>query len=130
MDNCPNWFNPAQNLPAWPVPSGDSDCDGFPDSVAIPPLNALAAETSMGTDPTRHCAADTIRNNEPGPAAWPVDFDDNQAADGSDLLMFAPVLGAIAPDPAYNARFDLNNDGRINGSDLLKFAPFFGKHCA
>jgi hypothetical protein len=44
--------------------------------------------------------------------------------------MFAPVFGGIAPDPPYNARFDLNGDGRINGSDLLKFAPFFGKRCA
>jgi hypothetical protein len=130
FDNCPNWANPAQNLPAWPVPAGDSDCDGFPDSVAIGPPNALASEAFMGTDPARHCAATPARNDEPGPAAWPVDFDDNQLANGQDLLMFAPVFGSIGPNPPYDPRFDLNGDGRINGQDLLKFAPFFGKRCS
>jgi lysophospholipase L1-like esterase len=117
-------------LGGWSWPSGDSDCDGFPDSVSIGPPNALASEAFMGTDPNRECAADKIRNNEPGPAAWPVDFDDNQLANGQDLLMFAPVFGSIGPNPPYNPRFDLNGDGRINGQDLLKFAPFFGKRCA
>jgi hypothetical protein len=84
----------------------------------------------MGTDPTRHCASTPARNDEPVPDRWPVDFDDNQVANGSDLLMFAPVFGAISPNPPFNARFDLNNDGKINGSDFLVMAPFFGKTCA
>jgi hypothetical protein len=121
--NCPH------GVPPWMVPPGDTDCDGFPDSVSVGPPNALAAETSMGTDPTRHCASTPARNDEPLPDAWPVDFDNNQTANGSDILTFAPVFGGIAPDPRYNARFDLNGDGRINGSDFLKFAPFFGKTC-
>lgn len=130
VDNCPSWANPSQVLPNWAVPSGDSDCDGFPDTIPVASPNALSSEASMGTDPARHCAADNTRNNEASPDAWPVDFDDNQAANGSDLLMFAPVFGAISPNPLYSTRFDLNSDGRINGSDILKFAPFFGKHCA
>ena len=32
-DNCPEWANPTQALPTWPVPAGDADCDGFPDTV-------------------------------------------------------------------------------------------------
>jgi hypothetical protein len=84
----------------------------------------------MGTDPTRHCASTPERNDEPLPDAWPVDFDDNQLVNGGDFLMFAPVFGGIAPDPRYNARFDLNGDGKISGGDFLMFAPFFGKTCA
>src|ERR1700674_4391578 len=82
-DNCPNWPNPSQALPNWTVPAGDTDCDGFPDSVPIGAPNALNSETNMGTDPSRHCAATPARNDEPPPDAWPVDFDDNQTANGS-----------------------------------------------
>jgi hypothetical protein len=42
--------------------------------------------------------------------------------------VFAPVYGGISPDSRYNARYDLNIDGKVSGSDLLKFAAFFGKH--
>jgi hypothetical protein len=130
IDYCPFWPNVSQALPAWTVPAGDSDCDGFPDSVAIAPPDALAAEADMGTDPAGHCAADNVRNNEPPADKWPVDFDDNQLVNGSDLLTFAPVFGKIQGNAGYDARFDLNNDNKINGSDLLQFAPFFGKKCA
>lgn len=129
-DNCPNWSNLSQALPNWPVPNGDSDCDGFPDSVAIGPPDSLAAEAGMGTDAASHCAADSTSNNEGLPDRWPVDFDDNQLANGSDLLTFATVFGGIAPSAPYDARWDLNADGRVSGSDFLKLAPFFGKTCA
>src|SRR5439155_124081 len=46
-DNCPNWPNPAQTLPPWPVPANDPDCDGF----------STAVENSAGTSPTTHCGA-------------------------------------------------------------------------
>jgi lysophospholipase L1-like esterase len=114
----------------WTWPAGDTDCDGFPDSMPIDPPNAFSSEAGMGTDPTVECAADDTRNNEPGTDAWPVDFDDNQAVNGSDLLTFAPVFGGISPNPPFDARWDLNNDDRIHGSDFLKMAPFFGRHCA
>jgi hypothetical protein len=129
-DNCPAWFNPTQALPNWSVPAGDSDCDGFPDSVPLGPPSALSAELLMGTDPVTHCAATSDRNDEPNPDRWPVDFDDNQSVNGSDLLAFAPVFGAISPNPLYDARFDLNADGRIHGSDFLKLAPFMAHSCA
>ena len=126
-DNCPNWPNPTQALPTWPVPAGDSDCDGFPNSVPVP---QLASEAFLGTDPSHHCAADNIQDNEPPPDRWPVDFNDDQLVSGGDFLVFAPVYGGISPDPRYNARFDLNGDGRISGGDFLVFSPFFGKRCA
>lgn len=117
-DACPQYAT------TWPVPPGDSDCDGFPDSVAIGPPNSLASEAGMVTHATRRCANNTTRNDEPFRDRWPVDFDDNQTVNGSDLLTFAPNLF-----PAYNARWDLSGDGKVNGSDFLKMAPFFGKTC-
>lgn len=117
-------------LGGWSWPTGDGDCDGFPDSVPVDPPNALAAEADMGTDPAVECAGTPTRNDEGLPDLWPVDFDDNQTVNGSDLLTFAPVFGGVAPDAPYDARWDLNNDGRINGTDFLKVAPFFGRHCA
>ena len=118
-------------LGGWGWPGGDSDCDGFPDSV---PVSQLASEAFLGTDPTQECAADNIHDNEPPPDRWPVDFNDDQLVSGGDFLVFAPVYGGISgqmpPDPRYNARFDLNGDGRISGGDFLVFSPFFGKRCA
>jgi hypothetical protein len=111
---CPNGF-----VPPWLVPPGDPDCDGFTSSQ----------ETFIGTLPLVTCAKTAAPNDEPLPAAWPVDFNDDQIATGLDFLTFAPVFGSIAPNPPYDARFDLNRDGKINGSDFLQFAPFFGKRC-
>jgi hypothetical protein len=39
-------------------------------------------------------------------------------------------LEGCAPNAPYNARWDLNGDGKINGSNFLKLEPFFGKTCA
>jgi hypothetical protein len=91
------------------VPPNDPDCDGFTSSQ----------EAFLGTDPALAC----------GPNAWPVDLNDDQLANGADLLMYGAILGHASADPQYQARFDLNGDGKISGSDLLEFAPFFGKRC-
>lgn len=106
--------NPTPNCPGgivtpWTIPSGDFDCDGYTSSQ----------EAFIGTDPARAC----------GPNAWPPDINNDQKVNGNDFVVFAPVYGGIAPDPRYNARFDLKGDGRINGSDFLQFAPVFGKGC-
>jgi hypothetical protein len=119
-DNCPNWYNPAQNLPPWPVPTGDPDCDGF----------TTAIETFVGTDPKVHCAATSTPNDEPPPDKWPVDFNNDQKANLSDVLKYSPVFNSAAPGPPYNVRFDLNGDNKINLSDVLKFSPFFNQSCA
>ena len=133
-DNCPLWSNAGQAMPPWSVPSGDSDCDGFPDSVPTSGGNVLSDENHMTTDMAQHCAATTgsspaNRNDEPLPDRWPVDFDDNGMMNGSDLLTFAPMLGKIQGNPGYDVRWDMNNSNNINGSDLLKLATFFGKNC-
>jgi hypothetical protein len=132
-DNCPNWANPAQNLPPWPLPAGDADCDGFPDTVAT----ALkAAETTIGTDPLRHCDPQPGANDDPPPDAWPPDFNDNQLVNGSDWVSFNPRFGARSDGTPgqggfpYNIRWDLNANGLINGADMLQLNPFMFNRCA
>ncbi len=120
-DNCPNWYNPLQNLPPWPVllGGGDPDCDGF----------GTAAETFMGTVPTKQCAADPTANNEPLPDAWPIDFNDNQKVNVGDILAYIPLYLAVAGDGLYNPRYDLNADSKIGLADILSFIPFYLTTC-
>jgi hypothetical protein len=119
-DNCPNWPNPSQTLPPWPVPADDPDCDGF----------TSVGENFVGTLPLAHCAANNGANDE-DPDPWPVDFDDNQVVNINDLLPgFKQSYGAVSPDPPYLARYDLNQDGAININDLLpQFKASFNKSC-
>lgn len=127
LDTCPSWANPAQGVPSWQIPAGDSDCDGYPDSATT---GARGAETAIGTDPAQHCSATITRNDEPLPDAWPMDIDDNQVPNGGDILKFNPMFGAHAPTPPYDPRFDLTADSVINGADFLQYNSFFGKRCA
>jgi hypothetical protein len=101
------------------VLADDPDCDGFTSS----------REVFLGTDPNRGCAATAAPNDEPPPDDWPVDFDNNRIVNGGDIMMFQRFFGSVAPDPRYNARFDLNVDGRVSGGDVLIFGRFFGKSC-
>jgi hypothetical protein len=64
-DNCPEWANPAQPTPAWPIRNDDPDCDGWSSN----------REDSIGTLDNVQCAANAQQNNEPLPDVWPVDFD-------------------------------------------------------
>jgi len=58
----------------------DSDGDGWSD----------LSEFFMGTDPNHSCAVNPTPNNEPPPDRWPVDFDDSQKLDLTDVLKFHP----------------------------------------
>ena len=112
----------------WGWASGDSDCDSYPDSTTF---GAHAPESAMGTLGNQSCAATPATSDEPLPDAWPLDFNDNQLANGADILAFNPVFGSsLGGGPPYHPRFDLNGSGIINGSDILQFNAFFGKRCA
>jgi len=111
-DNCPNWPNPAQTLPPWPVPPNDPDCDGF----------SSAIETSAGTNASLHCGID----------AWPPDINNDTFVDIiGDIAAVAnnfslsvppaPLRHDIAPDPP-NGFIDVIGD-------LATMAGFFGKNC-
>jgi hypothetical protein len=108
-DNCPQWPNPAQTLPPWSVPVGDPDCDGF----------SSTRELFVGTNPSLAC----------GSNGWPVDNNDDYRVRLGDVLAYIPVFNSVAPDPPYNARFDLNADGNIALADILTFIPFFNRTC-
>jgi hypothetical protein len=114
----------------WVVPAGDTDCDGYPDSVPGAPVSSRAGESVIGTLVATRCSATSAINDEQSPDAWPVDFNDNQLVNGADILSFNPKFGSSAAvGPPYDVRWDLNASGIINGADILQFNPFFGKRC-
>jgi hypothetical protein len=117
-DNCPNWANPAQNLPGWTVPANDPDCDGWNN----------AREIHVGTDPTKHCNDNTGVNNEPD--AWPGDFNDNQITNLPDVISFGPTFNKLPNDVGYNQRYDLNMTNQVLLSDVVTLGPFFNKLCS
>jgi hypothetical protein len=117
-DNCPNWPNPTQGLPPWPVPSGDPDCDGFDTSD----------EGFMGTDAARYCAA-TLTPNDEAVDAWPVDNNDDRQPGLADILAYIPVFLTSAPGPPYLRRLDLNANNTIGLADILAFIPFYLGTC-
>jgi uncharacterized protein YkwD len=119
--NCPNGV-----VPSWPVSPGDSDCDGFPDT--IPALRA--PESFIGTNAARACASTSTADDEAGPDAWPPDFNDDQVVNAKDLGKFRPVFNSVAPGPPYSVRFDFNNDRVINGQDTGRFSAYYNKSCA
>jgi Dockerin type I domain len=112
---CPNG-----TAPPWPVPTNDPDCDGFTSSL----------EAFIGTDPNKGCAATAAPNDEPPPDAWPVDFNNDQVADLTDIFLIVPHLNTADTDPGSSTRFDLNGDGFINLDDIFKVIPFLNKSCA
>ncbi len=94
----------------------DTDGDGYDD----------ATETFIGTDPLSACSTTTAPNDEPPPDAWPPDFNDDTLVWLPDIIAF---MGALEPAP-YNARFDLNTDGRVTTLDMALVAgPVYGTNC-
>jgi glucose/arabinose dehydrogenase len=115
-DNCPNWANANQAMPAWLPRNDDPDCDGV----------ATNGEELAGTAPLAQCATTATANDEPPPDAWPVDFDDNQRVNVLDVSQFSSRFNS---GQMYAARYDFNGDGYINVLDVSRFSSFFGKGC-
>jgi len=141
-DNCPTTYNPGQansdadpfgddcdNCPtfatAWAVPTGDTDCDGFPDTVNS---GGRGRESYMLTDMTDRCADTTTPNDETGPGVspWPPDINDNRVTNLSDVSLMS---GVYNNPPAYDPRKDMNANGTINLSDISLMSPFYNKTC-
>jgi Thrombospondin type 3 repeat len=109
-DNCPNWPNHAQNLPAWPIAANDPDCDGF----------STAVENSAGTNPLVHCGA----------GDWPADTNNDGFSDITDVSALtvnfalpvppAPARQDIAPDPV---------DHFVDITDVSKMTINFALTC-
>ena len=144
-DNCPDTANPGQEnqdgdpygdaceqpwcttIPnAWSVPDDDGDCDGWPSTLT---QLTRGPESFIGTVAATKCAGTPALNDEAGPDAWPVDFNDSQSANLVDVLQYIGKLNYSAPNPLYNQRFDLSGDGAVNLIDVLKFIPFLNKSC-
>src|SRR5207244_6637061 len=101
----------AQNLPPWPIPANDPDCDGFSTTV----------ENSAGTSPTTHCGAN----------AWPADINNDTFSDISDIVFLTGNFGAAVP-PAP-ARYNIAPDppaGFVDITDVSRMVGFFGLGCS
>ncbi|MDO8614607.1 MAG: GDSL-type esterase/lipase family protein [Dehalococcoidia bacterium] len=102
-------FTASCTISNWPLPAGDSDCDGF----------SSAVEVFAGTNPNLAC----------GVNAWPVDNNDDHKAGLADVLAYIPVYGTTGPGLPYQARYDLNADNQVALADVLMFIPFFNQTC-
>ncbi len=112
FDNCPNWPNPSQALPPWPVPANDPDCDGFTSAI----------ETFVGTGPLIQCGTDN----------WPPDLAPatrDQVVNIRDAAEFRFVWNSTSGDGRYVKRKDLNADGSINILDVAQLRFFWNKTC-
>ncbi len=118
----------------WTVGTGDTDCDGYPDTTVFTPR---ASEQTIGTIETQMCSATPGANNEPLPDAWPPDFNDNQLVNGADVLHYNGAINKPITDPPVMilgqpiplTRFDLNGNGLVNGADVLQMNPFMFTRC-
>ena len=117
-DNCPNWPNTPQNLPAWTVPALDSDCDGF----------TVAREQWTGTNPTKHCNLTATANDE-AVDFWPTDFNDSRLTSLADVVLMGPVYNQATGSDPGRKRFDLNASGVVSLADVVLTGPFYNKSC-
>jgi len=117
-DNCPNWINTAQTLPAWTVPALDSDCDGF----------NKTREQHVGTDPTKHCNATSTLNDEAD--HWPTDFNDSRFTNLADVSSFNPTYNKLQGDRGYSQRHDLNASNGVTLSDVSLMNAFYNQPCS
>jgi hypothetical protein len=127
-DNCPAWANPAQNLPSWSVPAGDSDCDGFPDTVTA---SGRGRETFIESDPSDQCADTLTPNDETaaGQSPWPPDINDNRIVDLSDVSLMGSAYNKSLGQAGYQTRKDLNANDVVDLSDISLMSPFYNRGC-
>jgi glucose/arabinose dehydrogenase len=120
-------------MPPWPVADGDTDCDGFPDSIAT---IGKAPESYIGTDAAQPCAATSAPDDEADPDAWPVDLNDDQVVNGADIGRFGVAYakrvawGPFGPQSLPGERFDFNGNGIINGQDIGRYALYYNMACS
>jgi hypothetical protein len=111
---------------------GDSDCDGFPDTVTTA---GRGREDFITTDATDPCADTLTANDEQGPlvgepvSPWPPDINDTRVANLSDIVAMGPTFNKFPPNPMYSQRADLNASNGVTLSDVVMMGPFFNKGC-
>ena len=76
------------------------------------------------------CAADSTSNDEPEPDKWPLDFNDSQGANLTDVGFYVAPLNAIGPLPPYTTRLDINMDNAITMADVGLFTAPLNQTCS
>ncbi len=107
----------AQTMP-WPVPTGDDDCDGY----------TTARENFIGTLPLVACSATAGPDHSPD--EWPVDYNNDQAANLTDIFIIIPHLNTLDTDAGSSPRYDLSGEGAVNLTDIFLLVPFLNMSCA
>jgi len=150
-DNCPNTSNSGQqNTDAdpfgdaceltgcetiateWTNPTGDGDCDGFPNDS---PVGGRGGEVFIGTDAADRCADTATPNDEQGPSAgeplspWPTDINDDRWTNLADVSLMSPAYNKSVGQPGYDPRRDFNANDAVNLSDISLMSPFYNKSC-
>ncbi len=149
-DNCPDLSNVGQEngdgdlfgdvcdvcpvvMNFWSVPSGDGDCDGFPNTVTTA---GRGRENFVGTDPDDTCPDTSAPNDERGPSVgeplspWPPDINDTQRVNLSDVSLMSAAYNKAVGEPGYSQRVDLNANDMVNLSDVSVMSPFYNRSCA
>jgi len=116
----------------WSNPTGDSDCDGFPDTTTT---GGRGRENFIVTDETDRCADTTMPNDEQGPGVgepvspWPPDINDTRTVNLSDISLMNGAYNKTFPAPGYDLRMDMNADNSVNLSDVSLMSTFYNKSC-
>jgi hypothetical protein len=143
-DNCPTIRNgPAQASVPGTGNQTDSDGDGIGngcderDRDSETPVSHVchgtcpggafrdSIEALLGTNPALRCAGTATANDEPGADAWPLDLNDDQRANTTDIGQYVTALNETTP-----IRLDLNLSGVVNTIDIGFFVPALNQSCA
>jgi hypothetical protein len=130
-DGCPAYGGLREEESPLPSLCENLGNDDFPDDMFIndgcPQIGTFAEGSyNIGTNADALCASTPAPNDEPVDA-WPVDFNDDQAVNTTDVLALKPVFNTAVPPSS--PRFDLNVSGAINTTDVLAIKPYFGNFC-
>jgi hypothetical protein len=136
-DNCPDVFNPTQELFTFYT---DSDNDGYGDINEPVQLcmqeagyvmdNSDCDDTNPSVYPGAAPTAEGLDNNcdgvvGPGEYYCPGDLNNDGAINASDLLIFLSSFGCSGGCGVA----DINNDGSVNAADLLILLSQLGLSC-
>ena len=104
---------------------------GVYDRTAI----TVTTSVTLGTDTTKSCAQTAAPGDEQPLDNWPMDFNDDQTSDLTDIFKIVPGLNLYVDQPPSSGgittgRMDLSGDGAVDLTDIFKIVPALNTNCA